>query len=186
MESLSEKKKEKIRPGDILSYESPIFFSGDKRGKRKATVLSVKRFKLHKAELANMPRGNTEASRVGAIIQKNMKKFESKVGSAAMSMMNKFSVCHSPKTKQTEKRISRDISFDASSSSSNTKHLSQESSCTEDNFVVEKKSKRGRKKSLASSAKIPKKDKSQKHKTKSHYPINRRSSSGSKRQKIST
>ena len=41
MESLSEKKKEKIRPGDILSYESPIFFSGDKRGKRKATVLSV-------------------------------------------------------------------------------------------------------------------------------------------------
>ena len=108
----------------------------------------IERFKLHKAELANMPRGNTEASRVGAIIQKNMKKFESKVGSAAMSMMNKFSVCHSPKTKQTEKRISRDISFDASSSSSNTKHLSQESSCTEDNFVVGKKSKT-RKKNLS-------------------------------------
>ena len=35
------KKKEPIRPGDVISYHSHVYVSGDKRGLREATVLSV-------------------------------------------------------------------------------------------------------------------------------------------------
>lgn len=35
------RKKEPIRPGDVISYYSHVFVSGDKRGLRTATVLSV-------------------------------------------------------------------------------------------------------------------------------------------------
>ena len=40
-QDFSEKKIEPLRPGDVILYTCPIFVSGDRRGRRQATVLST-------------------------------------------------------------------------------------------------------------------------------------------------
>jgi hypothetical protein len=41
LQDFSDKKMEPLRPGDVIQYTSPIFVSGDRRGRRQATVLST-------------------------------------------------------------------------------------------------------------------------------------------------